>query len=61
MHFDIKGWSPQIDIDIFEEPENRRLLADDKVPKKMILIESRVHMAMQGCIFILRFGAQKSI
>ena len=34
MHFEVKGWSLKIDIYIFEEPENQRLLADDKVPKK---------------------------
>ena len=26
MHFDVKGWSPKIDRDIFEEPENIPIL-----------------------------------
>ena len=52
-------WSPKIDIDIFEEPENQRVLVDDKVLKKMFFIQSRLHMAMQGCILISGVGAQK--
>ena len=30
VHFDVKGWSPKIDIDLFKEPENQRIFADDK-------------------------------
>ena len=48
-------------MDIFEEPENHRVFLDHKVPKKMIFSQSRVSMAMQGCILVLRVGAQKSI
>ena len=33
-----------IDIDIFEEPENQRVLADDNVLKKMIFS----HIRLQG-------------
>ena len=61
MHFDVKGWSPKIDMDIFEEPENHKVLLDLKMNKKMIFSESRLDMAMQGCILVLRVGAQKSI
>ena len=43
------------------EPENQRVFLNDKVPKKVIFSESRVYMAMKGCIFMLRVGAQKSI
>ena len=61
MHFDVKGWNSKIDKDIFEEPENQRVLANDNVPKKMISTQNRLYMAMQGCIFMLRVGAQKVI
>ena len=46
---------------IFEEPKNHRVLLDHKVCKKMNFSESRLYMAMQGCISVLRVGAQKSI
>ena len=29
--FGVKGWSQKIDMNIFEEPENQRLLVDDKI------------------------------
>ena len=45
----------------FEEPENQRVFLDHKVPKKMFFIYSRVYMVMQGCLLMLRVGAQKSI
>ena len=61
MHFDVKGWSPKIDIDILEEPENQRVFADNNVSKVMIFVQSCLYMAMQGCIWMLRVGAQKSI
>ena len=61
MHFGVKGWSPKIDIDIFKEPENHKELLDLKMNKKMIFSESRLDMAMQGWILLLRVGAQKSI
>ena len=61
MHFDVKGWSPKIDMDIFEEPKNHRAFLDHKVCKKINFSESRIYMAMQGCILMLRVGAQKSI
>ena len=61
FHFDVKGWSPKFDMNIFEEPENQRVLAGDKVPKKMFFSQSRLDMAMQECILMLRVGAQKSI
>ena len=61
MHFGVKGWSPKIDIDIFEEPENQRVLLDLKMNKKMIFSESRLEMAMQGWILLLRVKAQRSI
>ena len=41
-------------MDIFEEPENQRVLADDKVCKKMIFSESRLYMTRQGCDLVLR-------
>ena len=49
------------DVDIFEEPENQRVLPDHKIHKKMIFSQSRRYMAMQGCILMLRDGAQKLI
>ena len=61
MQFGVKGWSPKIDIDICEEPENPRVLVDLKIHKKMIFSESRLYMAMQGCIFMIRVGVEKSI
>ena len=48
-------------MDIFEEPKNHRVFLDHKVLKKMNFSESRFYMAMQGCISVLRVGAQKSI
>ena len=48
-------------MDIFEEPENQRVLLDLKMNKKMIFSESRLDMDMQGWILVLRVGAQKSI
>ena len=48
-------------MDILEEPENQRVLLDLKMNKKMIFSESRLDKAMQGCILVLRVGAQKSI
>ena len=59
MDFGVKGWSPKIDMDIFEEPENHKVLLDLEMNKKMIFSESRLDMAMQGCILVLRVGAQK--
>ena len=47
-------------MDIFEEPENQRVLADDEIYKKMFFSQSRLLMAMQGCYLVLRFEAQKS-
>ena len=46
---------------MFEEPENQRVFLDHEVLKKMIFSQSRLYMAMQGCILMLRAGAQKSI
>ena len=48
-------------MDVFEEPNNQRVILGLKVCKKMILSESRLYMAMQGCNLVLRVGAQKSI
>ena len=48
-------------MDILEEPENQRVLLDLKMNKKIIFSESRLDKAMQGCILVLRVGAQKSI
>ena len=48
-------------MDILEEPENQRVLLDLKVMKKMIFCESRLELAMQGRILLLRVGVQKSI
>ena len=48
-------------MDIFEEPENQKVFLDYKVPKKMIFSQSRITMAIQGCILMLRVGAQKSV
>ena len=48
-------------MDIFEEHENQGVLLDLKIHKKMIFSERRLYMAMQGCILVLRVGAQKSI
>ena len=61
MQFGVKGWSPKIDVDIFEEPGNQRVLLDLKMNKKIIFSESRLEMAMQGCNLVLRVGSQKSI
>ena len=61
VHFDVMGCSIKNDIDIFEKAENQRVFLDRKVPKKMILSQSRIYMAMQACILMLRVGAQKSI
>ena len=61
MHFDVKGWCPKIDMGFFEETENQRVFLDNKVCKKMNFSESRLYMAMQGCILMIRVGAQKSI
>ena len=61
VHIDVKGWNPKIDIDILEEPETQRVLAEDKVSTVMIFVQSCLYMAVQGCIFMLRAGAQKSI
>ena len=58
MHFDVKGWSPKIDVDIFEEPENHKVLVDLKMNKTMIFSESRLDMAIQGCNLVLRVVAQ---
>ena len=60
-HFDVKGWSPKIDMDISEDPENQRMFAGDKVSIRMVFVESRLYMAMQRCIFMLWVGTQKSI
>ena len=48
-------------MDILEEPENQRVLLDLKINKKMIFSEIRLYMAMQGCIFMIRVGVEKSI
>ena len=61
MHFGVKGWCPKIDMDFPEEPENQRVFLDNKVCKKMNFSESRLYMAMQGCISVLRVKAQKSV
>ena len=61
MQFGVKGWSPKIDMDLFEEPENQSVLLDLKIDKKMIFSQSRRYMTMQGCILVLRVGAQKSM
>ena len=61
MHFGVKGWSRKIDMDILEKPENQRVILDLKMNKKMIFNESRLDMAMQGWILLLRVGDQKSI
>ena len=37
------------------------MIEDDKVPKKAFFSQSRLYMAMQGCIYMLRVGALKSI
>ena len=54
---DVKGWSPKIDIDFFEEFKTQRDFLGLKVCKNMILSESRLYMAMQGCDLVLRVGA----
>ena len=54
---DVKGWSPKIDIDIFEESKTQRVFLSLKVCKKMIFSESRLYMAMQGFDLVLRVGA----
>ena len=61
VHFDVKGWSPKIDMEISEEPENQRVFLDHEIHKKMLFIQSRLYMVMQGCSLMLRIGAQKSI
>ena len=61
MHFDVKGCKPKINRGIFEEPKNHRVFPDHKISKKMHFSESHLYMAMQGCILMLRVGAQKSI
>ena len=61
MQFGGKGWSPKIDIDICEEPDSQRVLLDLKIHKKMIFSESRLDMAMQRCILMLKVGVQKSM
>ena len=61
VHFGVEGWSPKIDMNIFEEPENQRVFLDLKVCKKMNSSECLLYMAMQGCFLVLRVGAQKSI
>ena len=61
MQFGVKGWSPKIDVDIFEEPGNQRVILDLKIHKKMIFSQSRLDMAMHGCNLVLRVGSQKSI
>ena len=43
------------------KPKNHRVFLDHKVCRKMIFSESCLYMAMQGCILMLRVGAQKSI
>ena len=48
-------------MDIFEEPKNHRVLLDHKVCKKINFSGSRLYMAWQGCISVLRVGAQKSV
>ena len=47
-------------MDIFEDPENHKVLLDLKINKKMIFSERRLDMAMQGWILLLRVGVQKS-
>ena len=49
VHYNLKRWSPKIDIDIFEEPKNQRVLLDHKIHEKMIFSQSHVYMVMQGC------------
>ena len=46
---------------IYVEPENQRVILDLKIKKKMIFSESRLYIAMQKCILMLRVGAQKTI
>ena len=46
---------------IFEEPKNQGVFLDNKVCKKINFSDSRLDMAMQGCILVLRVEAQKSI
>ena len=58
MQFGVKGWSPKIDMDILEEPENQKVLLDLKMNKKMVFSESRLDLAMPGCNLVLRVGAQ---
>ena len=45
-------------MDVLENPENQRVILDRKINKKMIFSESRLDMAMQGWILVLRVGAQ---
>ena len=56
MHFDVKGCSPKIVIDIYEEPENQRVFLDYKVRKKMFFYpksslhgHAGVHFDVKGC------------
>ena len=42
MHFGVRGWSPKIDIDIFEEPKNHRVILQHKVCKKMNITNSKL-------------------
>ena len=46
VHFDVKGCSPKIDKDIFEEPENQRVFVDFKFFKKIFFIQSRLYVAI---------------
>ena len=48
-------------MDVFEEPKNHRVFLDHKICKKMNFSESHLSLAMQGCISVLRVGAQKLI
>ena len=61
MHFGVKGWNPKINMDILKEPDNQKVLLDHKKYKEMMFSQSRLSMAMQGCILVLRVGAQNSI
>ena len=48
-------------MDVSKELENQRVILDHEIHKKMFFIQSRLYMAIQGCILMLRFGAQKLI
>ena len=62
MRIGVKGWSPKIDIHIFEEPKNQRVFLDLKVYKKLNIIQRRlcghagVHFGVKGCFFVHRVG-----